>query len=211
MNYFKDKNGNVSAYSDEQLLKVSRITELEELLALKEPIFIESRENLIKKQETLNMLIEQVEGIDESFTDEIEILNNQVLIATNERDEALHDFSLMESEYNQLKYEYDAIFPVFFDIREDLKTFKKMTAKEIERHANPPKSKDQYIAEAEMQKQLCAEDAEKNITILERKVRLSMATEADKNSLTAWEIYSIKIADIDTSLAPDINFPAKPE
>lgn len=211
MNYFKDKNGNVSAYDDEQLLKVSRITELEELLALKEPIFIESRENLIKKQETLNMLIEQCDGIDESFTDEIERLNNQVLIATNERDEALHDFSLIESQYNQLKDEYDAILPAFFNIREDLKTFKKMTTKEIEMHTNPPKSKEQHIAEAEMQKQLCAEDAEKNITILERKVRLSMATEADKNSLTAWEIYSIKIADIDTSLAPDINFPAKPE
>ncbi|ENU1228406.1 tail fiber assembly protein [Providencia rettgeri] len=73
-----------------------------------------------------------------------------------------------------------------------------------------PKSKEQYIAEAEMQKQLCAEEAEKNITILERKVRLNMATEADKNSLTAWEIYSIKIADIDTSQAPDVTYPPKP-
>ncbi|NHX33848.1 tail fiber assembly protein, partial [Escherichia coli] len=31
-----------------------------------------------------------------------------------------------------------------------------------------------------------------------------------KNYLTAWEIYSIKISDIDTSLAPDIDWPQKP-
>ena len=74
----------------------------------------------------------------------------------------------------------------------------------------PKPTKEQLITEAEQQKQLLADEAEKNITILERKVRLNMATDDDKNSLTAWEIYSINIADIDTSTAPDITWPVKP-
>ncbi|HHR6225651.1 TPA: tail fiber assembly protein [Providencia alcalifaciens] len=74
----------------------------------------------------------------------------------------------------------------------------------------PKPTKDQLMAEAEQQKQLLADGAEKNITILERKVRLGMATEDEKDLLTAWEIYSIKVSDIDTSLAPEIDWPQKP-
>ncbi|HHR6573250.1 TPA: tail fiber assembly protein [Providencia alcalifaciens] len=74
----------------------------------------------------------------------------------------------------------------------------------------PKPTKEQLIAEAEQQKQLLADEAEKNITILERKVRLGMATDEEKDLLTAWEIYSVKVADIDTSLAPDIDWPQKP-
>ncbi|HHR6226865.1 TPA: tail fiber assembly protein [Providencia alcalifaciens] len=74
----------------------------------------------------------------------------------------------------------------------------------------PKPTKEQLIAEAEQQKQLLADEAEKNITILERKVRLGMATDDETDLLTAWEIYSVKVADIDTSLAPDIEYPQKP-
>lgn len=74
----------------------------------------------------------------------------------------------------------------------------------------PKPTKEQLIAESEQQKQLLADEAEKNITILERKVRLGMATDDEKDLLTAWEVYSIKIADIDTSLAPDIDWSQKP-
>ncbi|HGI5215074.1 TPA: tail fiber assembly protein [Providencia alcalifaciens] len=74
----------------------------------------------------------------------------------------------------------------------------------------PKPTKEQLIAESEQQKQLLADEAEKNITILERKVRLGMATDDEKDSLVAWEIYSIKVSDIDTSTAPDIDWPQKP-
>ncbi len=74
----------------------------------------------------------------------------------------------------------------------------------------PKPTKEQLITEAEQQKQSLADEAEKNITILERKVRLGMATDEEKDLLTAWEIYSVIIADIDTSLAPYIEWPQKP-
>ncbi|MTC44224.1 tail fiber assembly protein [Providencia sp. wls1922] len=74
----------------------------------------------------------------------------------------------------------------------------------------PPPTRESLIAYAEQQKQIFAGEAEKNITMLERKVRLGMAEDGEKDLLTEWEIYSIKIADIDTSLAPDIDWPQKP-
>ncbi|HHR6027793.1 TPA: tail fiber assembly protein [Providencia alcalifaciens] len=37
-----------------------------------------------------------------------------------------------------------------------------------------------------------------------------MATESDLNRLTAWEIYSIRVADTDTSLAPNIEWVQQP-
>ncbi|MBW3116460.1 tail fiber assembly protein [Providencia rettgeri] len=129
---------------------------------------------------------------------------------TRQYEIALALFDKEKLTYQPIKDEYDEILPVFFSIREKLKVMKKMTIKEIDAHLNPPISKEQLIAEAEMQKQLCADDAEKNITMLERKVRLNMATDDDKNSLTAWEVYSIKVSDIDTSTAPDIEWPVKP-
>ncbi|HHR5847365.1 TPA: tail fiber assembly protein [Providencia alcalifaciens] len=74
----------------------------------------------------------------------------------------------------------------------------------------PKPTKEHLIAESEQQKQSLADEAEKNITILERKVRLGMATGEEIDLLTAWEIYSIKVSDIDTSLAPEIDWPQKP-
>lgn len=222
MKYYKDKNSNVYAYDDEQLAQITRLTEVESLLQEKEPNFIEASQGVEQAVLGLNDAKAQLdiaidntpsegEETDIDNHEEIQRLTLVVEEKTAKLDEATIAFSQIESEYQPLKDEFDAILPVFFEIRENLKVMKKMSTKEVDAYLNPPVSKERLIAEAEMQKQLCAEDAEKNITILERKVRLNMATEADKNSLTAWEIYSIKIADIDTSLAPDVNFPEKPE
>ncbi len=72
-------------------------------------------------------------------------------------------------------------------------------------------SHEEEVTIAESKKQLLADETEKNITILERKVRLGMATDEEKDLLIAWEIYSIKNADVDTSKAPDIDWGVKPE
>lgn len=63
------------------------------------------------------------------------------------------------------------------------------------------------IAAAESQKQSLLAEAEQEIAMLERKVRLNMATDADRERLTEWEIYSVKVADTDTSIAPNITWP----
>ena len=66
------------------------------------------------------------------------------------------------------------------------------------------------VAIAESQKQSLLAEAEQVIAMLERKVRLGMATDEDKAKLNEWEIYSVKMSDVDTSTAPDIDWPMKP-
>ncbi|MDR9616524.1 tail fiber assembly protein [Providencia rettgeri] len=66
------------------------------------------------------------------------------------------------------------------------------------------------VASADSEKEQRLEEAEQNIAMLERKVRLSMATDEDKELLKQWEIYSINTSNIETSLAPDIDWPVKP-
>lgn len=66
------------------------------------------------------------------------------------------------------------------------------------------------VAVAESQKQSLLAEAEQEIAMLERKIRLNMATDEDKFNLTEWEVYSVTVADTDTSLAPDIDWPQRP-
>ncbi|EMI7064820.1 tail fiber assembly protein [Providencia rettgeri] len=219
MNYYRDKNtDSVFAYDDEQLSKVARLSELEVTIQEKEPLFVEAGNNLQLAMQELNEAKVQLDtAITNSVTDDEDKANEciieiekktQIFDAKNEKfKELLTVFELIESEYQPLKDEYDVILPVFFDIREHLNILKKMTDKEINAYFNPPTSKEQLIAEAEVKKQLLADEAEKIITILERKVRLGIATDDEKDLLTEWEIYSIKVADIDTSLVPVIDWP----
>ncbi|WP_433586973.1 tail fiber assembly protein [Providencia alcalifaciens] len=213
MIYFKNSNNAVFAYQKEDVDKTERLTELEICIKEKEPELIKARMKLQEKQERLDDLISQFHiliGEGEASEGEYNKLQQSIITATEERDLSIVEFNEINSEYNPLKEEFDTVPPVFFSIRENLKSIKKMSSKEIDAHLNPPKTKEQHALEAEQKKQLCTEESEKNITILERKVRLGMATEDEKDLLTAWEIYSIKIADIDTSTAPDIEWPQKP-
>ncbi|MGJ7260667.1 tail fiber assembly protein [Morganella morganii] len=67
------------------------------------------------------------------------------------------------------------------------------------------------VAVAESQKQSLLAEAEQEIAMLERKIRLNMATETDRAKLTEWEIFSVKVADTNTSTAPNIDWPQKPQ
>ena len=71
--------------------------------------------------------------------------------------------------------------------------------------------KTSLVAEVESEKSQRLNEAEQQILIFERKVRLGMATDEEIEHLKQWEIYSIKLSDIDTSLALDIEWPQRPE
>ncbi|MDW7789905.1 tail fiber assembly protein [Morganella morganii] len=66
------------------------------------------------------------------------------------------------------------------------------------------------VAVAESQKQSLLAEAEQEIAMLERKVRLNMATETDRVKLTEWEIYSVKVTDTDTSAGAGTEWPTPP-
>ncbi|EMB3083580.1 tail fiber assembly protein [Providencia rettgeri] len=67
------------------------------------------------------------------------------------------------------------------------------------------------VAQAEQEKAKLLEEAEQKIAMLERKVRLGMAIDEEIELLKLWEIFSVKVSDIDTSTAPEIDWPEKPQ
>ncbi len=58
---------------------------------------------------------------------------------------------------------------------------------------------------AESQKQSLLAEAEQAIAMLERKIRLGMATDEDKASLHEWEIFSVKLSGNDIQKSPSIS------
>ncbi|WP_272669376.1 tail fiber assembly protein [Providencia sp. PROV178] len=220
MKYFKNKEtGLVYAYDDAQLAQASRLTELELLIAEIEPTFIEANNQL---QKTLSALKEaqslfEAEAMsspeDESLKSErderLKTLEIDIEVKTELYNEALTAFECAESEYMSLKTEYDAILPIFFDIRNNINSMKKMSQKEIDAHLNPPISKEQLIAEAEQQKQSLLAEANNAIAPLQDAVDFGVATDNEIVSLREWKEYRITLNRVDTSTVPDIEWPEK--
>ncbi len=67
------------------------------------------------------------------------------------------------------------------------------------------------IAVAKNKKSQLMADANAAIAPLERAVKLGIATDEEVRSLEVWELYSVLLSRIDTSTAPDIAWPDKPE
>ncbi|WP_272902999.1 tail fiber assembly protein [Xenorhabdus sp. Sc-CR9] len=213
MNYYKNKNNEVWGYDDEHLATVERIGELALFISEKEPAFIDAETQLQQALSELNELTVQLNQAAENGLPEGEMDKRYQLVdaATARHNNALEAFNHAESKYQPLKEEYDAIRPVFFDIREKLKSMKKMTAKEVEAHINPPMSKEQHIVIAESQKRQLLKVAREKIDICQDAVNLDIATDEEKTALTAWRKYRVLLNRIDCTDVPDINWPEQPE
>lgn len=213
MIYFKNGDGVVFAYPKDDIAQTERLTELEAFIQELEPEFILAETKLQQKQSTVDELVAQRDSVmagDDAQEDDIKLLEEQISITVVERDLAVVEFSEIESKYKPLKTEYDAILPVFFDIRDNLKAIKKMSPKEVDAHLNPPISKEQLIAEAEQQKQLLLVEANNAIAPLQDAVDLDIATDEEQTQLTSWKKYRVLLNRADTSLAPNIDWPEKP-
>ncbi len=75
---------------------------------------------------------------------------------------------------------------------------------------SPPLTKEQLIEQAEAQKQSLLAEANIAIAPLQDAVDLDMATDEEIAQLKAWKIYRVYLTRVDTSLAPDIDWPKKP-
>ncbi|MBG3131338.1 tail fiber assembly protein [Proteus mirabilis] len=71
--------------------------------------------------------------------------------------------------------------------------------------------KEAQINSAKKQKTELSQEAENRIVQLERKIKLEMANDAEVRLLKSWEIYTVKLDDVNPELAPDIEWPQKPE
>ena len=67
------------------------------------------------------------------------------------------------------------------------------------------------ITIANSRKQSLLSEAEQMIVMLERKIRLGMATAEDQVKLTKWEIFSIEVTDTDTSAGIATTWPVFPD
>lgn len=74
----------------------------------------------------------------------------------------------------------------------------------------PPPTSEQLIADANAKKQQLAVEAEAAIKPLERAKLLGIATEPELILLNEWMRYSVELMRVDTSTAPDIQWPVQP-
>ncbi|ELB3891416.1 tail fiber assembly protein [Morganella morganii] len=104
----------------------------------------------------------------------------------------------------------DEIPAVYFEIDEKIKSMKPMSDKEYWEYINPPMTKEQLIAEAEVKKQMLISDANQKTQMWQTQLMLGIIAEEDKASLKEWMLYVQEVQTVDTSTAPDIDWPVKP-
>lgn len=88
----------------------------------------------------------------------------------------------------------------------------KITEKEADKLlAPPPPTKEQLIAKAEYDKQALITEVQAETQLLQTKLALGRITPDEKARLNAWLDYLDLLEAVDTSLAPDIGWPKKPD
>lgn len=82
---------------------------------------------------------------------------------------------------------------------------------EADKITNPPPTKVQLIEQAEAQKQYLIAEVNAETQMLQTKLALGRIKEDEKVLLNAWLDYLDLLEAVDTSLAPDIDWPQKPQ
>lgn len=106
--------------------------------------------------------------------------------------------------------ELSVIDKVFFEIREKINTMRKMTDEEVEAHINPPKSHEDLVSEANAEKNRLIQNANDTISPLQDAVDLDIATDEEISLLAEWKKYRVLLMRVDTTKAPDIEWPPLP-
>ena len=70
--------------------------------------------------------------------------------------------------------------------------------------------KENAINTAKENKEELSINAESKIAMLSRAVKLGIATKEEKERLNQWEAYSVYLSRVETSNAPDIDWPSLP-
>lgn len=75
----------------------------------------------------------------------------------------------------------------------------------------PPETNEQLSEYAEFEKRSRVTEANQKTQLWQTQLMLGIITDEDKASLTEWMLYVQKVQVVDTSAAPDIIWPEKPE
>ncbi|HEI9768594.1 TPA: tail fiber assembly protein [Morganella morganii] len=87
----------------------------------------------------------------------------------------------------------------------------KISESEANKILFPEPTKEQLIEQAEAKKQFLITEATQKTHLWQTQLTLGIITNEDKASLTEWMLYVQKVQAVDTSAAPDIIWPEKPE
>ncbi|MEK8139346.1 tail fiber assembly protein [Morganella morganii] len=85
-----------------------------------------------------------------------------------------------------------------------------ISKKEADKITNPPPTKDQLIEQAEAQKQYLIAEVNAETEMLRAKLALKRIKPDEEALLIAWLDYLDLLEAVDTSTAPDIDWPQKP-
>lgn len=94
------------------------------------------------------------------------------------------------------------------EIQDDWTPLSEEKALEI---ANPPPTKEQLIEQAEAQKQCLIAEVNAETQMLQTKLALKRIKPDELELLNAWLDYLDLLEAVDTSIAPDIDWPQKPQ
>lgn len=111
-----------------------------------------------------------------------------------------------DEKNNVYAYESDGSQDEF--IKPDLILISEEEAMEL---ASPPPASEQLVAMADSQKTVLLLEADNEIAWRNDAIALDMATDEEKSDLTEWKRYRVRLSRVNTSTAPDINWPEKPE
>ncbi|HHG8598162.1 tail fiber assembly protein [Morganella morganii subsp. morganii] len=86
-----------------------------------------------------------------------------------------------------------------------------ITKEEADNITNPRPTKEQLIAKAEYDKQALITEVQAETQLLQTKLALGRITPDEKARLNVWLDYLDLLEAVDTSTAPDIDWPEKPQ
>lgn len=136
--------------------------------------------------------------------------NNEVYAYSEEQIQKTIELTEIESRLPESRGELDSVPPIVYEMRDNIQNFHKMTEDEVELYTNPPKTHEQYIIEAELQKSHLLSLATEKIAPLQDAVDLGEATEEEFMQLKSWKKFRVLVNRVDTSLATDIEWPEMP-
>ena len=137
--------------------------------------------------------------------------DNEVYAYSEEQIQETIELTEIESRLPESRDELDSVPPIVYEMRDNIQNFHKMTENEVELYTNPPKTHEQYSIEAESQKSYLLSLATQKIAPLQDAVDLDIATEDELSQLKAWKKFRVLVNRVDTSLAPDIEWPEHPQ
>lgn len=96
---------------------------------------------------------------------------------------------------------------------EDIKTkgWVEISREEAIKIANPPPTEEQLIEQAELQKQFLIAEVSTETEMLRAKLALKRIKPDELELLNAWLDYLDELEAVDTTTAPDIDWPQKPQ